>query len=49
MIIFKKENGTCPTSNIPFKLKKFFNMSKTTKFNLILQRDGADKRYIIDT
>lgn len=48
MTIFKKENGTSTTSNIPFKHKKFFDMSKTTKSNLILQRSGAEKRYVLD-
>ncbi len=48
MTIFIKENGTSTTSNIPFKLKKFFDMSKTTKSNLILQRSGAEKRYVVD-
>jgi len=48
MITFREENGTRTTGNIPFKLKKFFDMSKITKSNLILQRSGAEKRYLID-
>jgi len=45
--IFNKENGTHPISNVPLKLKKFFNMSKINKINLVLQRNGDKKSHVI--
>jgi len=47
MPIFNKENGTHPISNVPLKLKTFFNMSKINKINLVLQRNGDKKSHII--
>ncbi len=47
MLIFNKENGTPPISNVPLKLKKFFNMSKINKINLVLQRNGDKKSHVI--
>ena len=54
MFIFNKENGTHLRGNIPFKtLKKFFNMSKITSFNPVLQKIGQKNShalyYQIDT
>ena len=46
MCIFNKKNGTLPISCIPFKLKKFFDMSKSTKINPVLQRNGEKNSYI---
>ena len=40
MCLFNKKNGTLQIKSIPFKLKKFFDMSKSTKINPILQRNG---------
>ena len=49
MSIFNKENGTPPQSNVPLKiLKKFFNMSKITSFNLVLQRNGEKNSHVLD-
>ena len=45
MLIFNKENGTHPISNVPLKHKKFFNMSKINKINLVLQRNGDKKSH----
>jgi hypothetical protein len=47
MLIFNKENGTHPISNVPLKLKKFFNMSKISKINLVLQRNGDKNSHVI--
>lgn len=48
MLIFNKENGTHRQGNIPFKtLKKFFNMSKITSFNPVLQKIGQKNSHII--
>lgn len=46
MPIFNKENGTNPISNVPLKLKKFFDMSKSTTINLVLQRNGEKKNHV---
>jgi hypothetical protein len=47
MSIFNKENGTIPLRCIPFhKTKKFLDMSKTTKNNPVLQRDGVKISYV---
>lgn len=46
MPIFNKENGTNPISNVPLKFKKFFDMSKSTIINLVLQRNGEKKNYV---
>jgi hypothetical protein len=46
MSIFNKENGTITLRCIPFhKTKKFLDMSKTTKNNPVLQRNGAKISY----
>ena len=45
--IFNKENGTPHIDNVPLKLKKFFDMSKITTFNLVLQRNGEKNRHLI--
>ena len=48
MSIFNKENGTHPQGNIPFKtLKKFFNMSKITSFNPVLQKIGQKNSHVV--
>ena len=47
MLIFNKGNGTHPISNVPLILKTFFNMSKINKINLVLQRNGDKKSYVI--
>jgi hypothetical protein len=47
MRIFNKENGTHPIDNVPLKLKKFFDMSKITTFNLVLQRNGEKNCHLI--
>ena len=47
MRIFNEENGTHPISNVPLKLKKFFNMSKVSIINLVLQRNGDKNSHII--
>ncbi len=47
MRIYKKENGTHPIDNVPLKLKKFFDMSKITTINLVLQRNGEKNCYLI--
>ena len=48
MSTFNKENGTHPQGNIPFKiLKKFFNMSKITSFNPVLQKIGQKNSHAI--
>ena len=48
MYIFNKKNGTLPISSIPLKLKKFFDMSKITKINPILQRNGEKSSYALN-
>jgi hypothetical protein len=41
MFIFNKENGMIPLRSIPSNnKKKFFDMSKTTTTNPVLQRNG---------
>jgi hypothetical protein len=47
MVIFRKENGTPRSSNVPLKSKKFFNMSKSTEINLVLQRNGEKYCHLI--
>lgn len=47
MRIFSKENGTHTIDNVPLKSKKFFNMSKITTFNLVLQRNGEKNCHLI--
>jgi hypothetical protein len=47
MHIFNKENGTHPIDNVPLKLKMFFDMSKITTFNLVLQRNGGKNCHLI--
>ena len=48
MCIFNKKNGTPPQSNVPLKtLKKFFNMSKITTINPVLQRNGLKNSHAI--
>ena len=49
MCIFRKENGTHVLSSIPLKIKKkFFNMSKITSFNPVLQRDGQKNSHAVN-
>ncbi len=48
MCIFNKKNGTLPISSIPLKLKKFFDMSKITKINPVLQRNGEKSSYALN-
>ena len=46
MSIFNKGNGTIPLRYIPFnQTKKFLDISKTTKNNPVLQRNGAKISY----
>ena len=46
--IFSKENGMLSNDNIPFnKPKKFFDMSKITRSNPILKRNGGKNNYIL--
>ena len=47
MCIFNIENGTHPIDNVPLKLKMFFDMSKITTINLVLQRNGEKNCYLI--
>jgi hypothetical protein len=48
MPIFNKRKRDTPTRDIPFiNLKKFFNMSKITTFNPVLQRDGQKNSHVI--
>jgi len=48
MCIFNKINGINPQSNIPLnKLKTFFNMSKITTFNPVLQRNGEKSSHAL--
>ena len=48
MSIFNKENGTHVLSIVPLKTsKKFFNMSKSTVINLVLQRNGDKNCHLI--
>jgi hypothetical protein len=48
MCIFNKINGTPKVSSIPFKiLKKFFDMSKITTINPVLQRNGEKNSYAL--
>ncbi len=48
MFIFNKENGMIPLRNIPFNnKKKFFDMSKTTTTNPVLQRNGEKISFIL--
>lgn len=49
MSIFNKENGTHVQSSVPLKKsKKFFNMSKSTVINLVLQRNGDKNCHTIN-
>lgn len=48
MCIFNKENGMIRNDNIPFnKPKKFFDMSKITKINPVLKRNGDKNSYML--
>lgn len=48
MCIFNKENGTIRNDNIPLiNLKKFIDMSKITKFNPVLKRNGDKNSYML--
>jgi hypothetical protein len=48
MCIFNKQNGTLPIGWIPFNnLKKFFDMSKITTINPVLQRNGEKSSYML--
>jgi hypothetical protein len=48
MCIFNKENGIIRKENIPFnKPKKFFDMSKITRINPVLKRNGGKNNYIL--
>lgn len=48
MCIFSKENGMLSNDNIPFnKPKKFFDMSKITRINPVLKRNGGKNNYIL--
>ena len=48
MCIFNKENGIIRNDNIPFnKPKNFFDMSKITKINPVLKRNGDKNSYIL--
>jgi len=48
MFIFDKKNGTLPIGCIPLKnLKKFFDMSKITTINPVLQRNGEKSSYAL--
>jgi len=51
MTIFKQKNGTSLVGNIPFNnKKKFFDMTKITSLNPILQRNGVKSSYgLIDS
>jgi len=49
MSIFNKENGTHLQSIVPLKTpKKFFNMSKSTVINLVLQKNGDNNCHTIN-
>lgn len=49
MCIFNKRNGTHVQSSIPLnKLKTFFNMSKITSINPVLQRNGLKNSHLIN-
>ena len=48
MCIFNKENGAHPMSCTPQNnLKMFFDMSKITTSNLVLQRNGEKNSHVI--
>jgi hypothetical protein len=48
MCIFDKQNGTLPIGCIPLNnLKKFFDMSKITTINPVLQRNGEKNSYAL--
>jgi hypothetical protein len=48
MYIFNKENGMIRNDNIPFKKpKKFFDMSKITRINPVLKRNGDKNSYML--
>lgn len=48
MTIFSKEKRDKPTTIYPVKiLKKFFNMTKITSFNTLLQRNGEKNNHSI--
>jgi len=48
MHIFNKRKRDTPTRDIPFKnLKKFFNMSKITSFNPVLQKIGQKNSHVV--
>jgi len=48
MCIFNEENGMIRNDNIPFKKpKKFFDMSKITRINPVLKRNGGKNNYIL--
>lgn len=48
MCIFSKENGMLRNDNIPFnKPKKFLDMSKITRINPVLKRNGGKNNYIL--
>ena len=48
MLTFNKKNGINPHSYIPLEiLKTFFNMSKITTFNPVLQRIGQKNSHVI--
>jgi len=48
MYIFNKENGMIRNDNIPFKkTKKFFDMSKITRINPVLKKNGDKNSYML--
>jgi hypothetical protein len=48
MCIFNKENGMIRNDNIPFKKpKKFFDMSKITRINPVLKRNGDKNSHML--
>ena len=49
MRMFNKNNGTIRNDNIPLNKpkKKFIDMSKITKFNPVLKRNGDKNSYML--